>query len=614
MPKYSYEQFSAVRNYADVSFSPDGKWVAYVTNASGQMNLWKQMVHLGRGKMPLAPIQLTAFTEQAARTCAFSPKGKHIFINADFQGNERHQIYSVPANKGWHYPIIENPEKRFMLGAKPFSPDSRLLAFSTDERSPKDLDAVVLDLKTGERRTILAGDANYFPHSFSPDGKFLLSTRWNSNSDTDIFLSDISNGESKHLTPHSGEVLYMPVGFTPDGKGIYVLTDFEREFLGLARLNLPDGALSFIKSLDWNIQEAELSADGRYLAYIVNEDGYSRLFLLDQKTGQENFFEELPSGVYFLLRFSPSEPLVAFYISRPVRPAELFVLNFVTGKFWKLTQSYLGGVPEEEMVEPELIRYRTHDGRMIPAFLYKPKDLGMGGRAPVVLSIHGGPEAQERVGYAYNGFYQYLLNRGIGILAPNVRGSTGYGKSYQKLIHRDWGGAELRDFEFAVKYLESLPWVDANRLGVFGASFGGFAVLSCVTRLPQYWRAAVDIVGPSNLITFTKAVPEFWKRYMKEWVGDPVEDAEFLKERSPINYVDNIKAPILIIQGANDPRVVKAESDQMVARIKELGREVEYIVFEDEGHGFTKPANYLKALKSSALFLEKHLLPAERSK
>jgi len=165
-----------------------------------------------------------------------------------------------------------------------------------------------------------------------------------------------------------------------------------------------------------------------------------------------------------------------------------------------------------------------------------------------------------------------------------------------------------------VKYLESLPWVDANRLGVFGASFGGFAVLSCVTRLPQYWRAAVDIVGPSNLITFTKAVPEFWKRYMKEWVGDPVEDAEFLKERSPINYVDNIKAPILIIQGANDPRVVKAESEQMVARIKELGREVEYIVFEDEGHGFTKPANYLKALKSSALFLEKHLLPAERSK
>jgi dipeptidyl aminopeptidase/acylaminoacyl peptidase len=278
-----------------------------------------------------------------------------------------------------------------------------------------------------------------------------------------------------------------------------------------------------------------------------------------------------------------------------------------TGDLRQLSQAFLGGVPEAEMVEPELTRYPSFDGRQIPGFLYQPRDLAPGERIPVVLSIHGGPEAQELPGYAYNGFYQYLLSRGIGILATNIRGSTGYGKSYQKLIHRDWGGAELKDLEQAALYLRGLEWVDPDRIGVFGGSFGGFATLSCVTRLPDYWAAAVDIVGPSNLITFVKAVPPHWRRFMKQWVGDPEEDAEMLRQRSPISYVDNVQTPLLVIQGANDPRVVKGESDQMVERLRELGRTVEYMVFEDEGHGFTKTSNWLKALGASADWLVGHL-------
>ena len=228
---------------------------------------------------------------------------------------------------------------------------------------------------------------------------------------------------------------------------------------------------------------------------------------------------------------------------------------------------------------------------------------------PAVLSIHGGPEAQEKSNYNYWGFYQYLLSRGIGVIATNVRGSTGYGISYQRLIHRDWGGGELKDFEYAARYLQSLDWVDSGRLGVFGGSFGGFATLSCVSRLPQYWSVAVDIFGPSNLITFSRAVPEFWKRIMKRWVGDPDEDADMLRERSPITYVDDIRAPLLVIQGANDPRVVKPESDQIVEKLRENGQTVEYMVFEDEGHGFTKTANWHKALGASARWLETYLIP-----
>ncbi|MFU8773119.1 MAG: alpha/beta hydrolase family protein, partial [Anaerolineales bacterium] len=240
--------------------------------------------------------------------------------------------------------------------------------------------------------------------------------------------------------------------------------------------------------------------------------------------------------------------------------------------------------------------------------LYKPKTANRSSKTPVIVSIHGGPEAQELPAYMYSGLYQYLLSRGIGILAPNIRGSTGYGKSYQKLIHRDWGGAELKDIEHAAKYLLSLDWVDPERIGVFGGSFGGFATLSAVSRLPDYWAAAVDIVGPSNLVTFARAVPPFWKRFMEKWVGDPEKDHDFLMERSPVTYVDQIKAPLFIIQGANDPRVVKSESDQIVEKLRARGVEVRYDIYEDEGHGFTKRHNQLKAWHDTAEFFEKHLL------
>jgi dipeptidyl aminopeptidase/acylaminoacyl peptidase len=281
-----------------------------------------------------------------------------------------------------------------------------------------------------------------------------------------------------------------------------------------------------------------------------------------------------------------------------------------TQKVEKLTDALIGNISEQEMVKPRLIKYRSFDGLEISAFLYEPKSYNNNNvnrniKLGAVLSIHGGPTAQERLTYAYAGIYQYLANHGLAILAPNFRGSTGYGKSFEKKIYHDWGGNELKDLEHAAKWLLSQDWIDASRIGVFGGSFGGFATLSCITRLSQYnWKAAVDIVGPSNLITFVKSVPEHWKRFMGELVGDPEKEHDFLKGRSPLFYLDNINTPnLLIIQGANDPRVVKRESDQMVEGLRKRGIDVEYMIFEDEGHGFTKHSNLIKALKKSAEFL-----------
>lgn len=610
MKRYTFEQFAAVRRHVGLTFSPDGQQVAYTNNVSGQFNVWRQAVRPCGDDQPTMPVELTALVDDVARTVAWSPDGASILTTIDHHANENFQIYRIPAQSGWAYPVTNLPDARHEVPEQPFSPDGRSILYGSNARNPADFDVLIRDLQSDTERSVMAGDANYFPASWSPSGGHVLAVQIHSNTNFDLFLCDLESGQNMHLTPHDAEVVYAPGPWAPDGQSFYVLSNEGREFSALAQFDLDSRRLSWLETPDWDVQEVDLSSDGRFLAWIENQDGYSSLQVRDLQTGSTRAHSDLPEGVYSTLHFSPTQALLGFYISRPVGPEELYMLDVQSGEHWKLTRAFLGGIPESEMVEPELVRFRTFDGKQIPAFLYKPGEAAPDHEAPVVLSIHGGPEAQELPQYNYYGLYQYLLNRGIGVLAPNIRGSTGYGSSFQKLIHRDFGGDELKDLECAALYLRQLDWVDADRLGVFGGSFGGFATLSCLSRLPQYWAVGVDIVGPSNLITFTRSVPEFWKRLMREWVGDPDEDAEMLRERSPLTYVDNIRAPLLVIQGANDPRVVKAESDQMVERLRRQGREVEYMVFDDEGHGFTKISNALKGWRATAEWLERHLIPA----
>ena len=302
----------------------------------------------------------------------------------------------------------------------------------------------------------------------------------------------------------------------------------------------------------------------------------------------------------FALQVSRDGRLLAFLHDSARCPAAVRVVDVAVGSTRIITASEPAAAAETGFVTPALIRYTTHDGQRIPAYLYRPTGTGP---FPVVLSIHGGPESQERPIYAYSGLYQYLCSHGVGVLAPNVRGSTGYGSAYQKLIHHDFGGAELGDFEHAVGYLHGLDWVDPDRIGVFGGSYGGFAALSCVSRLPDLWTGAVSIVGPSNLVTFARSVPPTWRRQMASWVGDPETEEEFLRSRSPLTYADRIRTPLFVIQGAQDPRVAQAESDQIVTSLRSRGVPVRYDVYPDEGHGFTKRRNELRALADAADFL-----------
>jgi len=597
-----FEQFFSVRRFpllTNLSFSPDGQDLAYVHDGSGQMNLWRQPVTGGD------PAQLTHLVEDSVRHHAWTPHG--FVVGIDHHGDEQWQLHRLPDAGGTPAALVG--QERVQLRVGHLHPDGERLTFSGNLTRPTDVGVYLLHIPDGEHRPLVEDEGSFFAGPWHPDGRRAAVVHFKGNDDQEVFVLDVHSGERVPLTTHEGQEQNYPVGFGADGEHVYLGTNRDHEFTWLARRSLDgDSHLEPVWRGDWDVEQAAMDEAGRRLAWVVNEDGVSTYHARDLDTGRDVPVPALPAGSCTHFAISPDGRRIAACIGTATSPADVYVADLETGAVTRLTHSFTGGVPESDMTAPTLVRFATADGRQVPAWLYRPRGAGP---HPVLVSIHGGPEAQERPGPAATfAFYQYLLSRGIGVLAPNIRGSTGYGKTYQSLIHRDWGGAELRDIESAARYLRGLDWVDSARLAVYGGSFGGFATLSAMTRLPAYWACGVDIVGPSNLVTFARAVPPFWKHMMRKWVGDPDDDHDLLVERSPITYVEDVRAPLLVLQGAHDPRVVQAESDQMVERLRALGREVEYHVFEDEGHGFTKQANQVRAYRLVADFLERRLAVA----
>ncbi|MEV8437477.1 S9 family peptidase [Actinosynnema sp. NPDC051121] len=597
-----YRDFAPRQRFrSNVALSPDGTSVAYAANPDGRHNLYVAPVSGGAAR------RITDYTEHAVRQIAWSPDGRKLLYTADFQGDERFQLYLVDAEGGTARQLTDAPGAQHVLGSSifdfggtaPFTPDGRSVVYAGNDRDAAVQDVLIQDLETGAVRRVESVPGTVLHAvSVSPDGRWLLTAGKHSNSDTDLGLVDLHEPDAPLwvVTGHEGHRMHVGGPWAADSSGFLLLHDTDREFRALGSYSLATGAITDLVTPPWDVEEVAVS--GAVRAWTVNEDGVSRLFVL--RDGELVTLPELPAGV--IQSLCSAGDVLAFLLATGTRPYEVVVLDLAANELRHVTSS--GPSVDVPFVEPELVRYPTHDGREVAAWLYRPNGDGPHG---VVLSVHGGPEAQERPQYNYSGLYQYLVSQGVAVLAPNVRGSTGYGKTYQRLILRDFGGAELGDLEHAVKYLHGLGWVDPGRIGVWGGSYGGFAALSCLSRLPSLWAAGVSVVGPSNLLTMARSVPETWRAEMVNWVGDPDTEADFLLERSPITYADAITAPLFVIQGANDPRVVKAESDQIVAALRERGVDVRYDVYEDEGHGFTNRENEVRAMADTADFLVSHL-------
>ena len=640
---YPFERFASVRSYTGFDFlKNDPSWIVYIADTSGQFNVWRQRSILGSDGEPYASYQITNFIDESVRHVFPSPVDNSIIFFADHQGTETFQIYKIEdAFYSWPEPITQNLKVRHEWGAECFSHNGKHIAYGSNEDSPSNMLVYIKDItnidssSNNETFCVTNKEGWYVPGYWSPDNKKLNCSQLVTLIDYIIWLLNTENGEMVKVIPSEEKMQKgrFTVGpWSPDGKGFYVISDSGREFANLAFYDIGKSKLEWILMPQHDIELVDLSSDGTVLVWTENVDGYSSIFTKNLSNGQIQEITNLSSnGVIEDLKLSPDGKRIGIMMTTPTSPSDIYVLDIDNTKdgddgesnkikrkssVQKLSHSFLANIPENVLIKPDLIKYGSFDGLEISAFLYKPKEevhsiLGnKRAKFGAILSIHGGPTAQERPLYDYSGLYQYLANNRLVVITPNFRGSTGYGKSFEKKIYHDWGGDELKDLEYAIKWLKSQEWIDANRIGVFGASFGGFATLSCLTRLPQYnWKAAVDIVGPSNLVTFAKAVPEHWKRFMGELVGDPEKEENFLKERSPITYVDSISQTtnLLVIQGANDPRVVKNESDQIVDILRSKNMDIEYMVFEDEGHGFTKYSNMVRALKKSAEFLVEKL-------
>lgn len=591
-----------MRIQATLALSPDGSMVAYADDQSGQFNLSIAPVRCGDAK------SLTAFTENTVRHVVWSPDGKRLMCVVDRRGDEYSQLYLVTAENGDVRQLTDALSVRHVQArGNSFSPDGRRLAYGANDREPSAQDVLVRDLETDETTRVFARGGYSWAGYWSPDGTRLTIVEWvDQNIDHIVYVADLSTGTTTQITFDLEPTIYRLGPWLPDGSGFHVITNRDREFDGLALLDVDTGSLTWVDSPDWDVDEIAASADLSVLAWLVDNDGATELKIRDTASGNVRQMNGLPLGVGTNLCVSDDGQVVAMLMSTASMPTNILCVEPAYGVIKWTTNFTTQAHRTHQFVEPTLVHYPARSGVDIPAYVYRPHDRD--DPVGVVVSIHGGPTAQERPSYIYNGMYQYMLSKGVALFCPNIHGSGGYGSSYMKSIYRDWGGIDLQDLDDAIGHLLAQPWVDPTRIGLFGGSYGGFAVLSCISRLPHRAFAAASVwFGPSNLVTLATECPPTWRSSVDRILGNPERDYEFLMSRSPVTYCDQIDTPLQILQGANDPRVPQNESEQIVDRLRLRGVTVDYTVFPDEGHGFMKTANEIAARSTTADYLVRHL-------
>lgn len=591
-PQYEFEQFFTTKRLLPTcAFAPDGRAIAYVADYDGYFNLYRQAIPAGE------PVKLTSSQHLSPSLVVWAPDD-YIYFLSDLDGNESANLYRIPENGGAMEGLTNQPEAKY--SSLRLSRDGGALYYIGNPLHPLESHLFRRDLATGEERLLGGGGPGLWSIGYeSPDGRYLTLTQLLSRTNVRLHLWDGAEGRLRELT-EGQPAAHRAAGPWDGGDSFLFLSDETGEFSQGFRYHLAGARTEPVITTDSDV--VALFGDGDLYGFVTNDGGYFKVTLV-QGDAEIDAPASLQVGVIDELALSPDGQSLAVILNQPNRPEDLMLWDRRDDTVTRMTDTLQGRLDPDQMVTPEQVTIPGPD-HPIPAWLYRPKGLPFDEQVPVLLSFHGGPEAQELP--IWEPLYQYLLDRGIAILAPNIRGSNGYGKRYQHLIYRDWGGGDLRDMEACAQWAASQPW-STGRLGVYGASYGGFASLSCATRLPDYWACAVDFCGPANLVTLARTLPPSFKPRLKSWLGDPDEDQAFLLERSPISYVDQVRCPVLVVQGSQDPRVIQAESDQMVDALRARGLAVEYLLFPDEGHGLAKQGNRERAWKLMGDFLQKHL-------
>jgi dipeptidyl aminopeptidase/acylaminoacyl peptidase len=593
---FSLTQFLNIQYARHPSFRPDGYELLYTTNISGVAQVWRISAYSGYSQ------QLT-FDTNGVDGAWWSPADRNwMVVSAATRGSERSQLYLVsPYGSQW-YRVTPSDEAISNFGT--WAHDGSRFAFSTNSRNQKDFDVYEYSAESKEIFLLYQGEGDQTAASYSGDNRFLLIVREHSSANTDLLLYDRQTGQTRRLTPHEGNVQYRSPLWTPDGKGFYLLTDQGRDFTALAYWPLDSAACRWVETPDWDVEQFALSKNGEMLAWTVNEQGYSRFHFRDLRRNTHIGAARVPEGVIDGLEFSPDGSKLAFCLGGADRPYDIWMYETGSDRLSQTTSSAIGGLPQGLLRVPELVEYETFDGRKIPAFWYVPWQSK--GKMPVVVAIHGVAAGQARPDVSP--LLQYFVRRGFAVLEPNIRGSSGYGKTYMAMDDVHKRADAVQDVEYAARWLKARPDVDAKKLVIYGNSYGGFMVLASLTTYPDTWAAGLEVAGIANVVSFLENTSADFRAFAESEYGSLATDREFLTQISPLTHVDKIKAPLLIIQGANDPLVPKSEADQMAEALRARGRVVEYVLFDDEGHGLRKTRNRIIGYSAAVEFVEKHVL------
>jgi len=598
--QYTIEQFMATTRVGGAAFSNDEKEILFHSNQSGIFNVYSIAVSGGK------PKQLTNSTKESTYIVTAFPNDARFLYAHDKGGNENSHIYLKELD-GHERDLT--PGEKTKANFLKWSQNRKSFFFSTNSRNPKFFDIFEMAIADLAPKLIYQDETGYQFGDISNDRKFIAFKKpGKTTADSDVYLYNTETKEMKNITPHTGNVGNDPQEFDVTSKYLYFLSNEGGEFLYVARYDLNNGKREVVEKTPWDVLFVSFSRNGKYRVVATNEDARTKVRVYEEATGKPVDLPPLPEGDISGIVISDNETKMAFYHDGSRSPANLYVYDFGTKDLARLTNSLNSEINPNDLVDGRVVRYKSFDGLEIPAILYEPHGAGGQSKVPAIVKVHGGPGGQARM--PYNASTQYLVNHGYCVLDVNNRGSSGYGKTFFLADEQKHGREPLWDCVEAKKYLATLGYVDDKKVGIMGGSYGGYMVLAALTFKPEEFNAGVDIFGVSNWVRTLKSIPPYWeseRQSLYSEIGDPTKQEKMLREISPLFHADKITKPLIVLQGANDPRVIKPESDEIVDAIKRKNGIVEYVVFDNEGHGFTKKANEIRAYKAILDFLDKYL-------
>ena len=597
--QYTIEQLYKSSEVFGGDISGDDKKMLVTSNESGIYNIYEIDIASGQKQA------ITKSDKESIFANSYVPGTTNIIYNADKGGNEISHLYLRTTSENVKDLTTGKQEKAQFWG---WSRDDKSLYYSSNKRDARFFDLYKMDTTKWISHMIYKNDKGFDVSAISPNERYLVLVENLTTSSNNAFLVDQQSGTTKKINGDSVEATTNPLKFSLDNNTLYYLTNDGSEFTYVMKYDIATGKKEKFYEANWDVVYMGISDNEKYRVIYVNEDAHNKLHLFDHVTGKELDFPAIQDGTIQGVNISRDENKMSITVGSSKAPSNMYVYDFNTKELKKLTNSLNPEIQENDLVAGEVVRYKSFDGLEIPAIYYKPHQASANNKAAAIVFVHGGPGGQA--GLYYFPLTQYLVNHGYAVLDVNNRGSSGYGKTFFKMDNRDHGNKDLKDVVWGKKYLASLDYIDSSKIAILGGSYGGYMTVAALCFHPDEFKAGVDLFGVVNWTRTLREIPPYWESFRKalyEELGDPnTADSVRLQQFSPLLHASNIKKPLMVLQGANDPRVQKKESDEVVETVKKNGVPVEYVVFPDEGHGFVKKENEIKGYGQILKFLDKY--------